>query len=82
MVNNAPRKGGRTPTLKMLSEAKQLDAWQLHVSPEAGDSNAPSERIANLDDSTAYWFKVVAKADGSFTLANGRTGQVKAYGVR
>jgi hypothetical protein len=82
VVNNAPRKGGRTPTLKMLGEAQQLDAWQLHVSAEAGASNAPPERIANLDESTAHWFKVVAKADGSFTLANGRTGQVKAYGAR
>jgi competence protein ComEC len=82
VVNNAPRKGGRTPTLKMLADAKQVDAWQLHVSSEAGASNAPPERVANLDDTTAHWFKVVAKADGSFTLANGRTGQVKAYGVR
>jgi competence protein ComEC len=81
VVNNAPRKGGRTPTLKMLREAAGVDTWQLHSSAEAGDNNAPPERIANLDD-TAYWLKVVAKADGSFTLTNGRTGAVQRYATR
>lgn len=82
VVNNAPRKGGRTPTLKMLHGAAGVDAWQLHVSTEAGEYNAPPERIANLDDSTAHWFKVRAKADGSFTLTNGRTGATKSYAAR
>ncbi len=82
IVNNAPRKGGRTPTLKMLSEAAGVDAWQLHVSAEAGEHNAPPDRIANLDETTAHWFKVRAKADGSFTLTNGRTGAVKSYAAR
>lgn len=81
VVNNAPRKGGRTPTLKMLHEAAGVDAWQLHVSAEAGEYNAPPERIANLDD-TAFWFKVRAKADGSFTLTNGRTGATTSYAAR
>ena len=81
VVNNAPRKGGRTPTLKMLHEARGVDAWQLHVSAEAGEYNTPPERVANLDD-TSYWFKVRAKADGSFTLTNGRTGATQNYAAR
>jgi competence protein ComEC len=81
VVNNAPRKGGRTPTLKMLHETAGVDAWQLHVSAEAGENNAPPERIANLED-TAHWLKVRAKADGSFTLTNGRTGATKHYAAR
>lgn len=81
VVNNAPRKGGRTPTLKMLHEAAGVEAWQLHVSAEAGEYNAPPGRIANLDD-TSYWLKVRAKADGSFTLTNGRTGATRSYAVR
>lgn len=82
VVNNGARKGGRTPTLEMLGEAAGVDSWQLHASSEAGTSNAPPERIANLDETTAHWFKVVARPDGSFTLTNGRTGAVKSYGVR
>ena len=79
IVNNAPRKGGRTPTLKMLREATEVDAWQLHVSGEAGENNAPPERVANLDETTAHWLKVTAKADGSFIVTNGRTGADKVY---
>jgi competence protein ComEC len=82
VVNNAPRKGGRTPTLKMLREARGMDAWQLHVSGEAGENNAPPERIANLDETTAHWLKVVAKEYGSFILTNGRTGAAKVYRAR
>lgn len=78
VVNNAPRKGGRKPMLQMLRETPGLDSWQLHVSSEAGGENAPAERIANLDD-TAYWLKVTANADGSFTMTNSRTGVSKAY---
>jgi competence protein ComEC len=79
IVNNAPRKGGRGGMLKMLSEAKDLDAWQLHVSPEGGENNSPPERTANIDPSTAYWLKVRARADGSFSVINGRTGLEEAY---
>jgi len=79
VVNNAPRKGGRTPTLKMLREASDVDAWQLHVSSEAGENNSPPEHIANLDETTAHWLKVTAKADGSFILTNSRTGAARTY---
>ncbi len=67
VVNNAPRKGGRLALLQMLRKAQDLDAWQLHVSSEAAGDNAPPERIANLDDASAHWLKVTARADGSFT---------------
>lgn len=80
VVNNAPRKGGRRPLLQMLRQAPGVDSWQLHVSAEGGGDNAPQERIANLEDHTAYWLKITADADGSFTMTNGRTGAVKAYG--
>jgi hypothetical protein len=45
-------------------------------------NNAPPERIANLDETTAHWLKVVAKEDGSFILTNGRTGAAKVYRAR
>lgn len=64
------------------AKARDVDGWQLHVSDEAGEHNAPFERIANLDDASAHWLKVTAKADGSFAVLNGRTGAAKEYGVR
>jgi beta-lactamase superfamily II metal-dependent hydrolase len=79
IVNNAPRKGGRRQTLQMLREAQGVDSWQLHESNEAGDANAPSDRIANLDQVSAHWLKISARADGSFTVTNGRTGTAKEY---
>ena len=80
--DNAPRKGGRRPLLQMLRQARDLESWQLHVSGEGGEDNAPQERIANIDDGTPYWLKVSANADGSFTVTNPRTGVVKAYSSR
>jgi hypothetical protein len=82
VVNNAPRKGGRTAMLRMLREAQGLESWQLHVSAEAGAENAPPERIANLDEGTSYWVKVSARKDGSFSVTNGRTGEMRQYGRR
>ena len=85
VVNNAPRKGGRLALLQMLRNAPQLESWQLHVSTEAGEGgkeNAPAERIANLDEVSGHWLKVTARADGSFSLRNARTGAVRDYGER
>jgi len=79
VVNNAPRKGGRLAMLRMLREAQGVDSWQLHISDEAGDDNAPLERVANLDQVSAYWLKITVKADGSFTVTNSRTGVAKDY---
>jgi competence protein ComEC len=82
VVNNAPRKGGRRPLLQMLRQASEVDSWQLHVSAEGGEDNAPAGQIANLADDTAYWLKVNANADGSFTVTNGRTAVTRSYGTR
>jgi beta-lactamase superfamily II metal-dependent hydrolase len=82
VVNNAPRKGGRLALLKLLRGTPGIDTWQLHVSGEAGEDNAPPEHIANLDDASAHWLKVTASADGSFTLGNARTGAAKSYPAR
>jgi len=79
IVNNAPRKGGRSVMLKMLRETPGFDSWQLHFSLEAGEDNAPPERIANVDPATAYWLKLTARKDGSFSLTNSRTGTTRQY---
>ena len=58
------------------------DVWQLHASTDAADANFPSHYIANLDESTAYWIKLVASEDGSFRVFNQRTGEWKSYAPR
>lgn len=82
VVNNALRKGGQLPTLQMLRSAREVESWQLHAADGASEENAPAERIANLDDASANWLRVTAHADGSFSVANQRTGASKAYGAR
>jgi beta-lactamase superfamily II metal-dependent hydrolase len=79
LVNNGARKGGAPATLALLNAEKDVDAWQLHRSANPAAQNAPEDRIANVDESTAHWIKVSAREDGSFSVANGRTGATKRY---
>ena len=83
ILNNGVTKGGSPEVLAALHQARGLeDAWQLHRSLPPGPRFFSDDHIANLDESTAYWLKVSAKTDGSFLVANGRTGEAKAYGPR
>ena len=80
IMNNGLSKGGARVTYEALHHVAGLDdVWQLHASAEAGDVNFPSHYIANLDESTAYWIKLVASEDGSFRVLNQRTGEWKTY---
>jgi competence protein ComEC len=80
MMNNALRKGGQRAMFEVLHRAPGIEnVWQLHASADAGDLNFPADYIANVDDSGAYWIKLVANADGSFRVLNGRTKQSKQY---
>jgi beta-lactamase superfamily II metal-dependent hydrolase len=81
--NNGVAKGGAPETLRSIrSSPGLLDAWQLHVSRRGGADNAPADRIANLDETTAHWIKLSASEDGSFDVENGRTGIVRRYSAR
>jgi len=83
IVNNGAIKGGAREALATLHAlAPRVDSWQLHRSESAGAQNAADDRIANLDTSTAHWIKISARADGSFTVANGRTGASTRYDAR
>jgi hypothetical protein len=82
VLNNGSRKGGRLAAMQLLDAATTIDSWQLHLSGEAGAPNAPMERIANLDDASAHWLKITARADGSFIIYNPRTDAVKGYSAR
>jgi len=69
--------------LDALHHARGLeDAWQLHRSLPPGPRFFNDDRVANLDESTAYWLKVSAKQDGSFVVTNARIGETKPYGAR
>ena len=48
------------------------------------EHNVPDEFIANLtaQNCAAHWIKLSASEDGSFTMTNARTGEVKKYAKR
>ena len=81
IFNNGVRKGAQADTMKAV-QALGLETWQIHKTTNAGAPNAPDARIANLDDTTAHWIKVSARDDGSFTVTNPRTGEIKSYKPR
>ena len=80
IVNNGATKGGSPELFALLHKVPAVeDVWQLHRSTNQGAQNFADDRIANLDETTAHWIKVSASEDGSFTVANGRTGASKNY---
>jgi competence protein ComEC len=83
VMNNGLNKGGDLAAYEALHHVPGLeDVWQLHWSKKAGERNFAAERIANPDESTAYWIKLSANEDGSFRVLNGRTGLWKSYPAR
>ena len=80
VMNNGEKKGGANLTYEMLHRIKGLeDVWQLHMSAAAGSNNFPVQTVANLDESTSHWLKLIANEDGSFALFNQRTGEWRRY---
>ncbi len=80
ILNNGAVKGGEPPIFGFLRAADDLEAvWQLHRSELEGAANFIDARIANLDDETAHWIKLMAYRDGSFRIRNGRTGVWEEY---
>jgi beta-lactamase superfamily II metal-dependent hydrolase len=80
VMNNGLSKGGARVTYEALHHVAGLeDVWQLHTSADAAQANFPQRYIANVDESTAYWIKLVARADGSFRVLNPRTGEWQSY---
>jgi hypothetical protein len=86
IMNNGIRKGGQPKVMAVLHSAPGLETlWQLHVSQRSGrEYNAPELFVANLTagsdhDGTAYWIKVSARPDGSFTSRMAEMGSPKTY---
>jgi competence protein ComEC len=84
VMNNGAKKGGAPKAWTVVRDSPGLeDLWQLHYSLAGGAShNSPEMYIANPEVGGAcqgHWIKLVAHADGSFTITNSRNGFTKAY---
>ena len=83
IMNNGSKKGGHPDTFDTLHRSPGLeDLWQLHYALDAKEKNSPEQLIANPDETTAHYIKISARADGSFTVTNSRTGYHKEYRPR
>jgi hypothetical protein len=93
VMNNGANKGAELPTFQTLKKSPGLeDLWQLHYAVDAKEHNSPEQLIANLgvggtkdsgvpDETSVNYIKLVARADGSFTVMNSRNGFHKEYGA-
>jgi competence protein ComEC len=88
IMNNGIRKGAAPGVIKTLlsSPRMQKDSlWMLHASQLSGAEYPPQEQlVANTqpeahNDGPAYWIKVVAQPNGSFTVTNSRNGFSRTY---
>ena len=81
--DNGPRKGGAPSTYETIEGTSRLkDMWQLHTAEVPGAKNVAESRIANLAGTTpdaANTIKLTGRADGSFSVTNGRTGETVDY---
>jgi len=82
IMDNGAHKAGMPEAWQTVHESPGLqDLWMLHTA-EGSDAahNSPDALIANLKGgSDGNWIKVEAARDGSFTVTNARTGQMKSY---
>jgi beta-lactamase superfamily II metal-dependent hydrolase len=81
IMNNGTRKGGSPLAWQTIHDSPGLkDLWQLHTAEAAGSLNSPDALIANLKGGAdGTYLKVVANADGSFTVINPRNKSSVAY---
>ena len=85
VMNNGERKGGSPEYWQTVHEAPGLeDFWQIHRSAAGGaDHNSPEQFLANLNETDdGHYIKMSVRADGSFSMANERTGFTKEYPAR
>ena len=82
IMDNGAHKAGSPEAWQTVHESPGLeDLWMLHTA-EGSDAahNSAEPLIANVKGGAdGAYLKVVAGADGSFTVTNGRTGETKQY---
>lgn len=82
VFDNGPRKGASPAAWQIVHDSPGIeDLWQLHYAAESDkDHNVDPEHIANVKENCeGKSLKVMADADGSFTLTNARTAIEKKY---
>jgi competence protein ComEC len=85
IIDNGPRKGASPAAWQIVNDSPGLeDLWQLHYAAGSDkDHNVADERIANVKENCeGKYLKVSAETDGSFTVANSRTGAEKTYAAK
>jgi beta-lactamase superfamily II metal-dependent hydrolase len=85
IMDNGAHKAGSPEAWQTVHESPGIeDLWMLHTA-EGSDAahNSAEALIANVKvGADGAYLKVVAEADGSFSVANGRTGKTKRYARR
>ncbi len=82
IIDNGARKGASPAAWQIVHDSPGLeDLWQLHYAAESDkDHNVTEERIANVKENCeGKGIKVLADADGTFSVTNLRTGVEKKY---
>ena len=82
IMNNGAHKGGSPEAWQIVHDSPGLSGfWQLHFAADTDKQhNVSDDFIANLDEkSDGYSLKVVAMADGTFTVTNLRNGVRRRY---
>jgi len=75
---------GQEYTVPGMFIAKGVDEQpaEMHIAAIAAPSPGPGTPPPPVHNVAAYWIKVSAREDGSFTVTNARNGFSKAYGAR
>jgi competence protein ComEC len=83
IMNNGPSTGGSEQAWATIRNSPGIEGlWQLHYATKNDRvHNVEPHFIANTEekDCPGSWIRVIASADGSFTVRNGRTGFEKSY---
>ena len=85
IMDNGAHKAGSPEAWQTVHESPGLeDLYMVHTAEDSDAAhNSPDPLIANLKGGAdGAYFKVVASADGSFSVTNSRTGQTKEYAAR
>jgi beta-lactamase superfamily II metal-dependent hydrolase len=85
IMDNGAHKAGSPEAWQTVHESPGLeDLYMVHTAEDSDVAhNSPDPLIANLKGGAdGAYFKVVAHADGSFSVMNSRTGQTKEYAAR
>lgn len=82
IMDNGAHKAGMPAAWQTVHDSSGLeDLWQLHTAENSDAAhNSPAVLIANpKGGGDGHYLKVVAEADGSFSVTNARTGLTKEY---